>query len=379
MNDLLNQKTSSVKAWVREAFCLINLGLESGPGAEFVISKVLRSLPVDPSLSINRKRALLFVELKKRLLKECFKENKPNHGQMELFVELDKSNEKEEEALVLLRNFEVQAFVYSRMGEAPPLNDRAVVQASIPLDWILEFISHLDEETNDSAGLHHHRDPERTELISRYLLGMLSDAKATEVEKKLRQNTDWQKSKLWTGELITRFEESLHRYNQCDATQAFEYSTKLENSLIGWFLGEGEIVESSQVNQFSEGRVEEKEVADRTPVPRFFNLSPSQIFTWVGLFSCMIGYFGWKEKKEELSLGLLPLPHEVSLADNEPFPSGLEQISNLPSIVAEDVAGELLGNRTIDVLREMESKIDARPLLDTKAYPIEDFTLPGDP
>jgi len=254
-----------------------------------------------------------------------------------------------------------------------------VVQASIPLDWILEFISHLDEETNDSAGLHHHRDPERTELISRYLLGMLSDAKATEVEKKLRQNTDWQKSKLWTGELITRFEESLHRYNQCDATQAFEYSTKLENSLIGWFLGEGEIVESSQVNQFSEGRVEEKEVADRTPVPRFFNLSPIQIFTWVGLFSCMIGYFGWKEKKEELSLGLLPLPHEVSLADSDPFPSGLEQISNLPSIVAEDVAGELLGNRTIDVLREMESKIDARPLLDTKAYPIENFTLPGDP
>jgi len=379
MNELMNQQTTRINVWVREAFCLINLVLENEQGTEFLISKVLKSLPVDPSLSINRKRALLFVELKKRLLKECFKENKPNHGQMELFVELEKRNEKEEEALVLLRNFEVQAFVYSRIREAPQVNDRAVVQASIPLDWILEFISHLDQETNDSAGLHQHSDPERTELIASFLLGMLSDVKATEVEKKFRQNSDWQKSKLWTGELITKFEESVQRCNRSDSAQEFEYSAKLENSLIGWFFGEEKFVESTQLSQFSSGRMEEKEVVQRKPVSHFFNLSPSRIFAWFGLFSCMIGYFGWKEKKEKLSQGLLPLHHEVSLEEKDLFPSGLEQISKLPSIVAEDVAGELLGNRTIDVLREMERKIDARPLLDTKAYPIEDFTLPGNP
>jgi len=348
------------RQWSREAFYFAYLGLKDTQLIDPLIVDVLEVLPTGESLSLREKRFLLWEELEKKLLVELTEKHKPNLGQLELFATNEYPQDSHRKQSIL--GMKSQAFLYSKLDRELMGTSGLLGKQRLPLEWVLEFLSSQPNEIKIPR--------DQSVPIARYLLGELSDDQAVQVEKEFRFNSDWQMSKIRLEKVIMELEDAVQALNESFYKDEIEISKKTENSLLMWF---GEEQESGERIEAVKGDGVKKVSANIDSKSEPKSLSPIKIFFLVGAFACVVGYFGWLEKNTKPLI--TPLASEVippAEADQStqlspvPFPKS-------PSIVAEEVANELLSDRTIKLIQEMENKMQTDPLSEFNTSSQPDF------
>jgi hypothetical protein len=147
-------------------------------------------------------------------------------------------------------------------------------------------------------------------------------------------------------------------------------SKKTENSLLNWFD------EEQELGMRKEGDKDIQVSADSHSKSEPQSLSQVKIFFLVGAFTCVVGYFGWLEKNTEPFKTAQVV--EVIPSVDSPKSTQLSPVSfpNSPSIIAEEAANELLGDRTIQLIQEMENKMKTDPLPELNTSIRSDFDKP---
>ncbi len=349
------------RQWSREVFYFAYLNLKDTQLIEPLIVDVLEALPTGESLSPRKKRILLWEELEKKLLVELTGKQKPTKGQLELF----ETNEYRQglDGKQSIQGMKYQAFLYSKLDmDSMGIGDLLSKQR-LPLEWVLEFLS---SQPNQNKIPRNQSVP-----IARYLLGELSDVQAVQVEKEFRLNSDWQKSKIRLEKVIIELENAFRALNKSSDKKEIEISKKTENSLLVWFGEESgersEHIEADTVKLVSANIHSKSE-------PKSF--SPIKIFFLVGAFASVVGYFGWLEKnmkpfKTPLASELSPPVDAAQSIEFSPIP-----FPKSPSILAEEAANQLLGDRTINLIQQMENKMKTDPLPEFNTSSQPDFEKP---
>jgi len=335
------------RQWSREVFYFVYLNLKDTQLIEPLIVDVLEALPIGESLSPRKKRILLWEELEEKLLVELTGKQKPTKGQLELF-ETDEYRQGLD-GKHSIQKMRSQAFLYSKLGLDSMGTGDLLIKQRIPLEWVLEFLS---SQPNQNKIPRNQSVP-----IARYLLRELSDIQAVQVEKEFRLNSDWQKSKIRLEKVIMELENAFRALNKSFDKDEIEISKKTENSLLMWF---GE--ESGEKIEHIEADAVKKVPANIHSKSELKCFSSIKIFFLVGAFACVVGYFGWLEKNTK--------PLEIPLTSEVISPVEATQSTELspipfpksPSVLAEEAANQLLGDRTINLIQQMEDKMKTDPL-----------------
>lgn len=351
------------RQWSREVFYFAYLRLKDSQLIEPLIIDVLEVLPTERSLSPREKRFLLWEELEKKLLVELTQKQKPNQGQLELFETNEYRPGLHEKQSI--QGIKYQAFLYSKLNRDSVGISDLLKKQRLPLEWVLEFISSQPNQNKIPR--------DQSVPITRYLLGELSDDQAVQIEKEFRFNSDWQKAKIRLEKVIMELENAFRALSKSFYKEEIEISKKTEKSLLMWL---GEEQESGERSERVKGDAAKKVSANIDSKSEPTSLSPIKIFFLVGAFACVVGYFGWLEKNTK-SLET-PIAPEVNPDGAAPQTTQLSPVlfPKSPSILAEEAANELLGNRTINLIQEMvnKMKIDPLPEFNTSSQP--DFEKP---
>ena len=349
------------RQWSREVFYFAYLSLKDTQLIEPLIVDVLEALPIGESLSPRKKRILLWEELEKKLLVELTGKQKPTKGQLELF----ETNEYRQglDGKQSIQGMKYQAFLYSKLDLDSMGTGDLLRKQRLPLEWVLEFLS---SQPNQNKIPRNQSVP-----IARYLLGELSDVQAVQVEKEFRLNSDWQKSKIRLEKIIMEMENAFRALNKSSDKDEIEISKKTENSLLMWF---GE--ESGKRSEHIEADAVKKVSANIHSKSEPKSFSPIKIFFLVGAFACVVGYFGWLEKNTKpfetpLASELIPPVDAAQSIELSPIP-----FPKSPSVLAEEAANELLGDRTINLIQQMEDKMKTDPLPEFNTSSQPDFEKP---
>ena len=140
-----------------------------------------------------------------------------------------------------------------------------------------------------------------------------------------------------------------------------------------WF---GEEQESSERIEHIKGDAVKKVSANIHSKSEPKSFSPIKIFFLVGAFAFVVGYFGWLEKNTK--------PFETPLASEVISPVEATQSTELspipfpksPAVLAEEAANQLLGERTINLIQQMENKMKTDPLPEFNTSSQPDFEKP---
>ena len=349
------------RQWSREAFYFAYLSLKDIQLIEPLIVDVLEALPIGESLSLRKKRILLWEELEKKLLVELTGKQKSTKGQLELF-------ETNEYRLGLdgkqsIQGMKYQAFLYSKLDLDSMGTGDLLRKQRLPLEWVLEFLSFQPNQNKIPRN--------QIVPISRYLLGELSDIQAVQVEKEFRFNSDWQKSKIRLEKVIMELENAFRALKKSSDKNEIEFSKKTENSLLMWF---GE--ESGERSEHTKGDAVKQVSANIHSKSEPKSFSPIKIFFLIGAFASVVGYFGWLEKNTKpfetpLASELSPPVDDAQSIELSPIP-----FPKSPSVLAEEAANQLLGERTINLIQQMENKMKTDPLPEFNTSSQPDFEKP---
>jgi hypothetical protein len=349
------------RQWSREVFYFAYLSLKDTQKIEPLIVDLLEALPIGESFSPRKKRILLWEELEKKLRVELTGKQKPTKGQLELF----ETNEYRQgfDGKHSIQKMRSQAFLYSKLDLDSMGTGDLLRKQRLPLEWVLEFLS---SQPNQNKIPRNQSVP-----IARYLLGELSDVQAFQVEKEFRLNSDWQKSKIRLEKIIMEMENAFRALNQSFDKDGIEISKKTENSLLMWFGAESgkrsEHIEADAVKKVFDNIHSKSE-------PKSF--SPIKIFFLVGTFASVVGYFGWLEKDTKpfetpLASELSPPVDDAQSIELSPIP-----FPKSPSVLAEEAANQLLGDRTMNLIQQMENKMKTDPLPEFNTSSQPDFEKP---
>ncbi len=349
------------RQWSREVFYFAYLSLKDTQLIEPLIVDVLEALPIGESLSPTEKRILLWEELEKKLLVKLTGKQKPTKGQLELF----ETNEYRQglDGKQSIQGMKYQAFLYSKLDIDSMGTGDLLRKQRLPLEWVLEFLSFQPNQNKIPRN--------QIVPISRYLLGELSDVQAVQVEKEFRLNSDWQKSKIRLEKVIMELENAFRALKKSSDKNEIEISKKTENSLLMWF---GE--ESGERSEHTKGDAVKQVSANIHSKSEPKSFSPIKIFLLVGAFASVVGYFGWLEKNTKpfetpFASELSPPVDSVQSIELSPIP-----FPKSPSVLAEEVASELLSDRTINLIQQMENKMKTDPLPEFNTSSQPDFEKP---
>jgi hypothetical protein len=305
----------------------------------------------------------LWEELEKKLLVKLTGKQKPTKGQLELF----ETNEYRQglDGKQSIQGMKYLAFLYSKLDIDSMGTGDLLRKQRLPLEWVLEFLS---SQPNQNKIPRNQSVP-----IARYLLGEISDFQAVQVEKEFRLNSDWQKSKIRLEKLIMELENAFRALKKSSDKNEIEISQKTENSLLMWF---GDEQESDERNKHVKGDAAKKVSAYVHSKSEPKSFSPIKIFFLVGAFASVVGYFGWLEKNTKpfetpLASELSPPFDDAQSIDLSPIP-----FPKSPSVLAEEAANQLLGDRTINLIQQMENKMKTDPLPEFNTSSQPDFEKP---
>ena len=362
----MTASVATIRQWIHEILCFAHLCLKDSQRIESLIVEMLPDLPNGGALSLLDKRFLFFEELEKRLLLHWPEKQKPSLGQLELFEAIPyRQDLHRRESIQFLK---AQAFLYLKWDRELMGSHRKLKEQSLPLGWVLEFASYLPSQ-NEIA-----RD--RAVLIAKYLLGELSDSEAIQVEKEFRFNPDWQKSKIGLEKVIEELKNGYRALDRSFFKEELKISKKTEDFLLEWFGIEQETAGSDEANESANVDADRTDSIQANLKPKPQSLSSVRVFVIVGVFATLVGYFGWLEKNAKPFK--TPLISEVipSVDEKQSIPLSSNPISPTPSIMAEEAANEVLDDRTINLIREMENKMKTDPLPDFNTSSQPDFENP---
>ena len=362
----MTASVATIRQWIHEILCFANLCLTDSQRIESLIVEMLPDLPNGGALSLLDKRFLFFEELEKRLLLHWPEKQKPSLGQLELFEAVPYGQDlHRRESIQFLK---AQAFLYPKLERDLMGSHRKLREQSLPLGWVLEFASYLPSQNKIAR--------DQTVLIAKYLLGELSDSEAIQVEKEFRFNPDWQKSKIGLEKVIEELKNGYRALDRSFFKEELKISKKTEGFLLEWFGVEQETAGSGEVNESVNVDADRTDSIQANLKPKPQSLSSVRVFVIVGVFATLVGYFGSLEKNAEPFK--TPLISEVipSVDEKQSIPLSSNPILKTHYIMAEEAANEVLDDRTINLIREMENKMKTDPLPDFNTSSQPDFQNP---
>lgn len=328
--------------------------------AQELVERTLLRLPV--LRDGHRSRAKFFWYLENLCLEEKNKCNSLKERQLELFT-IEPSGQIRNENKKDMRVARAQALL---CGE-----DRAVVESwqKKPIfanesfrEMVIEFSIRLREESlsvEDNIPIL--LGIERYEKIANYLLGFLAENEAMEVERKCRFDPDWQKDKIFMGEVVGWMECALQVFDASVDTR----ETILNEEAKKRVLQDWELLKHEKVLIDGTEKRQEEEQGRLIKSNQSSNLRQKgktlMVFLCTGFFASLIGYFGWMEKS-----GYVP---QVS-SDQKDQPIVTDQLvhslndhnwTDLAQFAAEEKANLILEDRLVDEIKKMEDEITISP------------------
>ena len=132
-------------------------------------------------------------------------------------------------------------------------------------------------------------DLKRHQRITCYLMDLLSDPEAVEVEKKCRQDPGWQRDKVWASKIMGWFETALKTVEADDDNDEVIPQIEIKSQLKSKFAHlskDSSTEESPSIMQKDEGLSTEPVIAT---LGKDVGL---RIYFAVGVLALLIGYFG---------------------------------------------------------------------------------------
>lgn len=323
----------------------------------------------------NCTRARFFKELEERSIK--FRKNIQSKAgkQMELFS-ADVTEDSEGQNLREVKIARARAYLVEMHGGGAAELGGGTVRGNekfIPI--LCEFIRHIypekfKNEQKKSTSL----KEEESRLVFSYALECLIDGEAMEVERKCRQNPDWQDLKVCAGNAITWIEQAV---GDLGDVEKIKMEPEREKRILQR-IGE---LDNRQSHVPSGPPLTEKEQTVEGIEKRNNFLKDKVLIAWLvtGLFATLIGYFGWKEKTEKIKLEEAK-PVKKSEVNESLFAEG--NWSKVAMLAAEKSASLILDKTLSQKIDKMEKEMVIPPNLllsessSEKASPDQVQTVP---
>ena len=323
---------------------------------------VEQALTVMVSNPLGVSRAQFFLKLEEVVSRIRTDETRGNDGQLELFKfeQTDGKQKKIEKEIKIAR---AQAYLGVVRSDDLELLKKMPISGNEKYRGVISgFCEFLREERNTKDNQHsnHLSQVEYEEMLS-YLLELLPDNDAMEVERKCRQNTEWQVEKIWTSRVIGWIEDAVRRWEQLSVETDRSFESVREQRILNMIRSRNDH-ESTLTN----GSEEVSEDTKRIDSPKMSKdiIKDKNILIWlsVGLLASLVGYFGWKERIDEIeenSSRTINESFEISVPSNDLIVD--DNWSQVAMLAAQDSADRVLGEKLVKEIEKMEKEISISP------------------
>jgi len=359
MPEMIDKDGTSVDSLAEEGSFFLRFYLDSREGFEDLVADLLQGLPLEKSPDPKLRMANFFRDIEKVAceLKPHFPANE--RRQLELFSEFTSPTSETKDQAKQIGVCRAMAFLHQWTQSNPPIlkgdpfrgNETVAVM-------VLEFSFRLLlEKFIDEHRALENFNHTRHRTLARYLMELLPDSDAIEVEKKCRQDPDWQREKIWISKAVGWIETALQNFTSGDSASPPYPSRKLKFILMERALSSIELLENPQIETPSQlGNGIEKPMPDLvSPNGKDMYL---RVISLAGVFVSLIGYFGWLEYINENSAHSVPDDGKADQHELVQDDIDIDQISQLASSRVEKIAHRVLAEQTISTLGEMEKEME---------------------
>ena len=325
----------------------------------------------------KRSRAKFFGDLENLCLEEKNKKSSLKEKQLELFT-IEPSGQVRNENKKDMRVARAQALL---CGE-----DKAIVESlqKKPIfanecfrELVIGFSIRLSEEAlSDENNIPISLGIERYVKIANYLLGLLAENEAMEVERKCRFHPDWQKEKILMGEAVGWMESALQVFDVSFDPRGIILNDDVKKRVLEeWKLsdheevlieGTGELVEEEQVIPIKSNGPSNVQQKGKTLM----------VFLCTGFFASLTGYLGWMEKLESVPQLSSDKKDELIVSDQLVHSLKDDNWTQLAQFAANEKANLILEDRLVNEIEKMEDQITISPSLLTSKGSDINITYP---
>jgi hypothetical protein len=349
----LEMKSELMDSLVEEVCLFISLYLEESFNLDEIIEDLLEKLPSIEEAEFSRIKALLFKELEDQCWQIKTKATLTSYRQLELFPEfpdqgLSQGPQSKEIGICRARAFLQTSSVStdSLINSSPLTNDSVFANqiVSFAMQRRLEELVEVDEDLNQT-------DFVRCFQVTHYLLELLPEVDAVEVEKKFMQDPLWQSEKRMVSKIVKWFECA----SQFDDSVHSSYSIKLSQKVREGLL---QLLQNSVDRKETELPLSSsKDKVGKLPAGGSIKDKWLRFHLVVGLICLIIGYLGWVERSQEQKISekkdeLI----DVGRQGAETFP-GIDQASQIAFHQAHQAAAYALAETTESSIKEMEKQL----------------------
>ena len=171
------------------------------------------------------------------------------------------------------------------------------------------------------------------------------------------KNTEWQVEKIWTSRVIGWIEDAVRRWEQLSVETDRSFEFVREQRILNMIRSRNDH-ESTLTN----GSEEVSEDTKRIDSPKMSKdiIKDKNILIWlsVGLLASLVGYFGWKERIDEIeenSSRTINESFEISVPSNDLIVD--DNWSQVAMLAAQDSADRVLGEKLVKEIEKMEKEI----------------------
>ncbi len=309
----------------------------------------------------NQRRAVFFKTLEKLSIQRKVILESEMGRQMELFDEnVGKGIRKHVKEARICR---ARAHLLGLpIGQRRELSDRMKQGLEVIHLLVPEFSMQLQEENADKDFGENNAegDVAVNELLCRYLLGLLGEEEAMEVEKKCRQHPDWQRFKIWIGKVS----EWIRLAVQSGILESSLGHRKLEadRKIKALDAMSADRMEGSPAD--SEEEPEQIPLTGKDTLMGADSRDPKERMTViifaVGLLASLIGYFGWIERERNLANDSVETIEGKGTLDGNGTTTDLpmdENWSRIALAAAQESAENALAQSTVSEIEKMEDSI----------------------
>jgi hypothetical protein len=340
---------------VSEALCFGEILLGKAALSQQAVEEALTFLF---SNCLRVSRAEFFLKLEEVIKHHRMDRNTGNDGQLELFKFQQSEGQKKniEKELKIAR---AQAYLnLLRSNELKYLTEMPL-QGNEKYRSVTSGFCECLREERKIEGDQNPKDfsPVEYDEILSYLLEFLPENDAMEVERKCRQNTDWQIEKIWTSQVIGWMEDAVRKLEHFSIVPEPSFESAREQRILKMITSEND-QEPNSTN--SSGEISEETNSIDAPPKKQGLIKDKNIRIWasVGVLACLVGYFGWKERIDEIEEASLRVTNdspEIAAQSNDSVLD--DNWSQVAMLAAQNSADRVLGEKLVRQIEKMEKEI----------------------
>jgi hypothetical protein len=349
----LEMKSELLESLAEEVCLFVSFYLEESVNLEKIIEDLLEKLPSIKGAEFSRIKALLFKELEDQCWQIKTKATVTSYRQLELFAELpdqasSRGQQSKEIGICRARAFlQTPSLSTNSLISWSPLTSDSVFAnqiVSFSMQRRLEELIEVDEDLNQT-------DFVRCFQVTHYLLELLSEVDAVEVEKKFMQDPLWQSEKRMVSKIVKWFQCASQFDDSVHSSFSTKLSQKVRDGLLQWLQNSVDRKETELPLSSSKDKV------GKLPEGGSIKDKWLRFHLVVGWICLIIGYLGWVERSQEQKVSekkdeLIDVGRQGVKAFSD-----IDQASQIALEQAHQVAAFALAETTQSSIKEMEKQL----------------------